>query len=105
MADGDGDALFLKPLIKGVEPLPLGPGLSQIQTVGGGKVAEKSLGLQSGELGDFGADRRILPGALESQTAHAGVHGEVEFGGGVLPLGLPAQKLGILPAENGGADI
>ena len=51
MADGDGDALLLKPPVEGVEPLPLCPGPSQVQTVGCGEMAEQALGLQSGQFG------------------------------------------------------
>ena len=46
-----------------------------------------------------------MRGDLKADTAHAGVHREVEPGGFPLPDGLPGQRLRIREAEDGGADF
>ena len=104
MPDGDGDALLLQPLIEGVEAPLLGARPAQVQAVGGGEMAEQALGLQTRQPGRLGADRRIRPGTLEAQTAHARIHRQVEFRRGPLAHCLLRQKLRILQTEDGRTD-
>ena len=83
--------------------LRLRPG--QIPAVGGGEVAEKPLGIKPGQPGNPGAEVGVVRGDLKADTAHAGVHREVEPGG-FPPAGRPPDKrLRIREAEDGGADF
>ena len=80
-----------------------GPG--QVGAVGGGEVAEQSLGQQPRHPGNFGAQVGVLGGGLEADPAHAGIHGEVEGGDFALLLGLLGQGQGVLVVENRRADL
>ena len=88
-----------------VKPLCLCRCFFQVFLVSGGKVAENAFCLQPGELGDLAANVCAFLRRLEADTTHARVHREVEgcnFSGFHSGIG---KRLGILIAEDGGADV
>ena len=105
VANGNLHPPLLQHLIKAVKEslLLLCPG--KIGAVGGGKVAEQSLGMNAGQGCDFGAQIRILPGDLKADAAHAGIHGKVKFGGQPHRQSGLGQGQGIGVAVDGGTDI
>ena len=104
MADGDLHTPLLQHLVECLEFFGLGPGAGQIGAVSGGKMAEQTLGLKAGQLGDLGTQICGFFRGLKTDTTHTGVYGKMEGGGDALAHSLGRQRLGSFVVENGGAD-
>ena len=104
MPDGDFQTLLPQHGIKGGEPLRLLFSPGKVGTVGGGKMAEQSFCHQSGHGSNLDAEIGVGFRYLETNAAHAGVHGKVEPGGQIHKTGCPAQSFRVLKPVNGGTD-